>query len=189
MFVRPGIDLLGAMSARKDEAMRVLRACMSGSRAQSLVIGGVPMGRQVRDLMLGRTRDDCPRAAGLDAALRETLEGKSGARSTVRFTELFDRLVRYRNTVLAHAAPGQLQDDFNERMAQALPTLPDVKRVWPSDANFILVECGDPTRALDRARAANLLIREVRAQFGLPRCVRISIGTPDQNERLLVALR
>jgi histidinol-phosphate aminotransferase len=76
-----------------------------------------------------------------------------------------------------------------ERMAQALPTLPDVKRVWPSDANFILVEFGDPTRALERARAANLLIREVRAQFGLPRCVRISIGTPDQNERLLGALR
>ncbi len=27
----------------------------------------------VRDLLLGRTRDDLPRAAGLDAALRETL--------------------------------------------------------------------------------------------------------------------
>ncbi len=76
-----------------------------------------------------------------------------------------------------------------ERIAHALCELPDVKRVWPSDANFILVEFGDPTRALDRARAANLLIREVRAQFGLPRSVRISIGTPDQNDRLLGALQ
>jgi WD40 repeat protein/serine/threonine protein kinase len=74
----------------------------------------------LRELLLGRTRDDLPRAAGLDAALRETLEGKSGARATVRLTELFDRLVQYRNKVVAHASPGQLKDDFNERMAGAL---------------------------------------------------------------------
>src|SRR5207249_2127840 len=49
--------------------------------------------QKIRDLVLGRNRDDLPRAAGLDAALREALEGKSGARTTVRLTELFDRLV------------------------------------------------------------------------------------------------
>jgi serine/threonine protein kinase len=76
--------------------------------------------RQVRDLVLGRTRDDFPRAAGLDAALRQSLGSKAEARTTVRFTELFDRLVRYRNAVLAHAAPAQLKDDFNERMSGAL---------------------------------------------------------------------
>jgi serine/threonine protein kinase len=82
--------------------------------------GDAPFG-SVRELLLGRTRDDLPRAAGLDAALRETLEGKSGARATVRLTELFDRLVHYRNKViLGHAAPGQLKDEFNERMASAL---------------------------------------------------------------------
>jgi hypothetical protein len=69
--------------------------------------GHQPFGK-LRDLLLGRSRDDFPRAAGLDAALLETLEGKAGARASVRFTELFDRLVRYRNTVLAHAAPGRL---------------------------------------------------------------------------------
>src|SRR5262249_56629445 len=34
--------------------------------------------------------------------------------------ELLDRLVRYRNTGLAHAAPGRLKDDFHTRMAAAL---------------------------------------------------------------------
>ena len=47
----------------------------------------------------------------------------------------------------------------------------------------------DPDRTLRSARAANLLIREVRAQAGLPRSVRISIGTPEQNDRLIGALR
>src|SRR5262249_27920062 len=76
--------------------------------------------QQVRELLLGRTRDDLPRCAGLDAALRRELEGKPEARATVRLTELFDRLVTFRNKVLAHAAPGQLKDDVNERMAGAL---------------------------------------------------------------------
>jgi WD40 repeat protein/serine/threonine protein kinase len=76
--------------------------------------------QKVRELLLGRTRDDLPRAAGLDAALREALENKPGARTTVRLTELFNRLVHYRNNVLAHAAPGQLKDDFNECMARAI---------------------------------------------------------------------
>jgi len=76
-----------------------------------------------------------------------------------------------------------------ERVSQALRALPSVKRVWPSDSNFVLVEFVDPQGALDRARNAHLLIRDVRAQVGLPRTVRISIGTQDQNDRLLGALR
>lgn len=76
-----------------------------------------------------------------------------------------------------------------ERVAKAVSGLPGVKRVWPSDSNFFLVEFADPERALTHARAANLLVRDVRAQVGLPRTVRISVGTPDQNDRLLQALR
>ncbi len=75
---------------------------------------------QVRDLVLGRSRDDFPHAAGLDAALREVLKEGAGARSSVRFTELFDRLVQYRNKVLAHGAPGSLSDQLHERQAGAL---------------------------------------------------------------------
>src|SRR5947209_8214881 len=76
--------------------------------------------RSVRDLVLGRARDDCPRAAGLDALLREALEGRAGARATVRFSDLFDRLVEYRNKVIAHAAPGGLGEAFHERLAGGL---------------------------------------------------------------------
>jgi histidinol-phosphate aminotransferase len=71
------------------------------------------------------------------------------------------------------------------RLFDALGKLAAVKRVWPSDGNFLLAEFADPDAALKSSRAANLLIREVRAQVGLPRTLRISIGTPDQNNRLL----
>jgi histidinol-phosphate aminotransferase len=76
-----------------------------------------------------------------------------------------------------------------DRMHEALSKLSGVKRLWPSESNFILVEFADPDQALRSSRAANLLIRDVRAQFGLPRTLRISIGTPEQNDRLLESLR
>ncbi|MEP7246786.1 MAG: histidinol-phosphate transaminase [Gammaproteobacteria bacterium] len=76
-----------------------------------------------------------------------------------------------------------------ERVIATVRTLPGVRRVWPSDSNFFLAEFADPQRALDSARAANLLIRDVRAQAGIGRTVRISLGTPEQNDRLIGALR
>jgi WD40 repeat protein/serine/threonine protein kinase/tetratricopeptide (TPR) repeat protein len=76
--------------------------------------------RQVRELLLGKARDDLPRAAGLDALLQEALEGKPGARATVRLGELFDRLVRLRNEELGHGAAGQRPAEFYGRAGPAL---------------------------------------------------------------------
>ncbi len=76
----------------------------------------------VHDLLLGRTRDDLPRLAGLDAALCDALDGSAGSRSTVRLTELFERLVRYRNREIGHGAAGQRPSAFYESMAQAFLT-------------------------------------------------------------------
>ncbi len=81
---------------------------------------GDPRLQKARDLLLGRAHDDLPRAAGLDAALREALSGPGGARATVSLTELFDRLVRYRGREIGHGAAGQRPRDFYERMGQAL---------------------------------------------------------------------
>jgi WD40 repeat protein/serine/threonine protein kinase/tetratricopeptide (TPR) repeat protein len=74
-----------------------------------------------RDLVLGRSRDDLPRPAALDTALREALDGPpAGHRATVRLSELFDRLVRYRNREIGHGAAGQRSAEFYERMGRAL---------------------------------------------------------------------
>ena len=73
------------------------------------------------------------------------------------------------------------------RLQRALAALPGITRVWPSDANFLLVEFTDPQHALDRAAAARLLVRDARGYPGLGGALRISIGTPEQNARLLQA--
>jgi histidinol-phosphate aminotransferase len=76
-----------------------------------------------------------------------------------------------------------------ERMLAALPRLPNVIRTWPSASNFILAEFADASLALARSRGAHLLIRDVRRFPGLGGCLRITIGSAEQNDRLLRALR
>jgi histidinol-phosphate aminotransferase len=71
------------------------------------------------------------------------------------------------------------------RMAERLAPLPLIRRIWPSDANFVLVECVDADRVLRAAFGSGLIIRDQRAQPALPNCLRISVGTPEQNERLI----
>jgi len=75
------------------------------------------------------------------------------------------------------------------RLAQQLSQLPLIRRVWPSATNFLLVECTDADRVLQAATAAGLIIRDPRSQAGLANCVRITVGTPEQNDRLLKSIR
>ncbi len=73
------------------------------------------------------------------------------------------------------------------RLAAGLATCPLIDKVWPSEANFLLVDCSDCDQVLVRVRRAGLIIRDVR-QPALPRSLRISVGTPAQNQRVLESL-
>jgi histidinol-phosphate aminotransferase len=56
----------------------------------------------------------------------------------------------------------------------------------PSFANFVLVELGKPARETTAALLKHGVI--VRPAWGCPTCMRVSVGTRDQNERFLSAL-
>jgi serine/threonine protein kinase/Tfp pilus assembly protein PilF len=75
---------------------------------------------EARDLVLGRTRTDLPRVAALDRELREALGGQTGPKGRVRLSELFDRLVRYRNGEIGHGAAGLGPTEFYDRMGRSL---------------------------------------------------------------------
>jgi histidinol-phosphate aminotransferase len=73
-----------------------------------------------------------------------------------------------------------------DRIAAALRASPRVARVWPSEANFLLVDFHDAESALAATRAEKLLIRDMRNVS--PRSLRISTGSPAQNDRLIRSL-
>jgi histidinol-phosphate aminotransferase len=75
-----------------------------------------------------------------------------------------------------------------QRLAAALASTPGILKVWPSDSNFLLVDCANPDDVLARVRGAGLIIRDVR-QPALPASLRISVGTPAENNRVLESLQ
>jgi len=57
----------------------------------------------------------------------------------------------------------------------------------PSAVNFVLVEVGAGRRVCEAMERRGVIVRPMDA-YGLPRHVRITVGTPSENERLLRAL-
>jgi len=72
------------------------------------------------------------------------------------------------------------------RLTAALVKLPHVRKIWPSDANFLLVEVTDSARIMNIARAAGLVIRD--RSKDVPNTVRITVGTRTENDFALETL-
>ncbi len=73
-------------------------------------------------------------------------------------------------------------------MLTALAAAPTVTKVWPSATNFIMLDSTDPAAIMVKAREVRLLLRDFSSGIRTPGAVRISLGTPEQNARLLRAL-
>jgi histidinol-phosphate aminotransferase len=58
----------------------------------------------------------------------------------------------------------------------------------PSNANFVLVKVGDGQRVFNELQKNGVIVRPM-ASYQLPEWIRISMGTPKQNQRCLDALR
>ena len=58
----------------------------------------------------------------------------------------------------------------------------------PSAANFILVRVGDGQAVFDAMQKLGVIVRPM-AGYQLPEWIRISVGTPEENNRCLAALK
>lgn len=76
-----------------------------------------------------------------------------------------------------------------ERIARILASIA-VVRPFPSRANFIAFETPlDAGILFDDLLRAGVLVRNVSAYPGMQRCLRTGIGTPEENDRFIEALR
>ena len=75
------------------------------------------------------------------------------------------------------------------RLGDELKRVPGIK-VFPTEANFFLIEVPCSPRAVfDSLYEKGILVRDVSTYPMLSRCLRVSVGTPEENDRFLVALR
>ena len=72
-----------------------------------------------------------------------------------------------------------------ERLGSALTSLPGVK-VFPSRANFFMVRVPDAERTYEALARQGVLVRKLHP--ALAQCLRITVGTPEENRILLNAL-
>ncbi len=75
------------------------------------------------------------------------------------------------------------------RLKEAFEENPLIKKIYPSDANFLLVKVDNPVEIYDFMVERRLIIRD-RSKVALCEgCLRITVGTAEENERLIEALK
>lgn len=74
------------------------------------------------------------------------------------------------------------------RLCIALSAQHGVRHVYASDANFLLVRFNDAEAAFQALLQAGVVVRDQRAAPQLQDALRITLGTPEQNDRVLDAL-
>jgi histidinol-phosphate aminotransferase len=75
------------------------------------------------------------------------------------------------------------------RLEQELPRLPCVGKVFPSDANFLLVQVTDANDIYRYLCEQGIIVRNRDKELHCGNCLRITVGTPEENTALLSALR
>ena len=75
------------------------------------------------------------------------------------------------------------------RLRRDLSAIPLVRRIYPTDANFLLVDVGDADGVYHKLVEEGIIVRN-RNRVTLCRgCLRITVGTPEEDDRLLEALK
>ena len=89
-----------------------------------------------------------------------------------------DRYKRQRNTILHQ----------RNVLSQELKGFDFVEKIHPSDANFLLVKVKAPQKLYDYLAAKGIIVRNRSKVVLCEGCLRITVGTEEQNEELLEAL-
>ncbi|WP_370476179.1 histidinol-phosphate transaminase [Tamlana flava] len=76
-----------------------------------------------------------------------------------------------------------------EVLISELKSVNFVSKIYPSDANFILAKVDDATGRYNQLLEKGIVIRNRTTQPGCENCLRFTIGTPEENEKLIKTLK
>lgn len=76
-----------------------------------------------------------------------------------------------------------------QRLANELTRVSEVTNVFPSDANFLLVRFKDPKAVFHYLISHQVIVRDRSSVSGCEGCLRITVGTKEENDRLLHYLK
>jgi histidinol-phosphate aminotransferase len=76
-----------------------------------------------------------------------------------------------------------------DRLARALWEMPLVVKVHPSDANFLLVQMKGARKVYEHLLEKGIVVRDRSTTPGCAECLRLTVGTPSENDLLIDALK
>jgi len=74
-------------------------------------------------------------------------------------------------------------------LSEALAELPFVVKVYPSEANFILIKTTDANTIYNELIKKQIVVRNRTKEALCENCLRITVGTPEENELLINTLK
>lgn len=88
---------------------------------------------------------------------------------------------------LSRPITAQVEELRRERLrtARALADCRAVERVYPSEANFLLVHTAAPDRLYEALIRAGVIVRNRSRVAGCAGCLRITVGRPEENDLLI----
>ncbi len=90
---------------------------------------------------------------------------------------------------IKHVKSDRVGKIMNERefLVEELEKLPIVEKIYPSDANFLLVQVSDANSIYKQLVNKKIITRNRHSQ--IDNCIRITVGTPNENRMLLAELK
>jgi histidinol-phosphate aminotransferase len=76
-----------------------------------------------------------------------------------------------------------------KKLRQELEQLEMVQRVYPSEANFLLTKISDAKNIYEKLADQDIIVRYRGNEPLCEDCLRITVGTPDENEQLISVLK
>jgi len=76
-----------------------------------------------------------------------------------------------------------------QRLEKELEAVENVEIVTESRANFLLIRCPNAREVYESLFSKGIIIRDRGSQYGLENCLRVSIGTPEENDLFMAGLK
>jgi len=76
-----------------------------------------------------------------------------------------------------------------KKLEEALRSIDFIQKIYPSDANFILVKVDDATKRYNQLIAKGIVIRNRTTQPLCENTLRLTVGTSEENEKLIKVLK
>lgn len=76
-----------------------------------------------------------------------------------------------------------------KKLAEELSRLNTVMKVFPSDANFLLVQFNNSKAVYEHLVKNGIIVRDRSSVLHCTNCLRITAGTPEENRKLIDVLQ